>query len=91
MIMAFRRTIGTATISMITAVDWRTLKIHMCDEWQIEEPFNTHRVWDQLRWKNIVTYDGDMFQVWNPYDQGDFAEELFQGRHIEVLDEESTP
>lgn len=89
MIIAIQRAIGTSSMSMIVAEDWRRLKIRMCEQWLVEKPFDRHLVWDRLRDDQIVTYQGDMYQVYEPDHQGDWVDELFQGRHIEVLDEES--
>lgn len=88
MIIAFQRVIGTTCMSMVMDEDWDVLKIMMCDKWQIEEPFDRHLVWDGFRDGDVVTYNGDMYQVWNSNQRGEYADELFQGRHIEIFDEE---
>lgn len=88
MIIAFQRAVGTASISMIIDDDWPTLKLRMCEAWPVERHFDRHGVWQRLRNHQIVLLEGEFYQVWDCHAKGDYADELFQGRHVEVIIDE---
>lgn len=89
MYIAFQRTIGTTSMSMIAHDDWGRLKIMVCEKWgaDIEHVFDKHDAWTKLTSGTIITFAGNMYQVWNAYEE-EFVDELFQGRHIEIFDED---
>lgn len=89
MIIALQRVIGTTSISMIVDEDWDVIKHKMCEKWSIEKPFNEHFGWDRLRNGAIITFCGALYQVWDCSRSGEYADELFQGRHIEIIDTEA--
>lgn len=87
MYIAFQRTIGTVSLSMVMDEDWGCLKRAMCEKWLVEADFDRHNIWDRLGDEQIVTFGNEIYQVWNSQTQGEYADELFQGRHVEVTHE----
>lgn len=81
MLIALQRTIGTNDLSMIIDPDsdWNYLKIRMCKRWDVDEPFNRHRAWGDLRNGHILRHDGMIYQVWDTHTTSTYAEKLFQG------------
>lgn len=88
MLIAFKRTIGTLTISMILDEDWDVIKKEMCDKWLVEYEFDRHQAWAALRKGQIIITGNDIYQVWDTVRQGEYADDLFQGRYIEVTRED---
>lgn len=89
MIIAFQRVVGTASISMIIDDDWTTLKHAMCEQWHVGNAFDHYNIWERLREGQVVTFEKrEVYQVWNCYTQGEYADELFQGRHVDIIMDE---
>lgn len=63
---AFRKTAYfPSRTDTIIEEDWDLLKLYMCREWDVEELFDAHLVWDSLRDGCTVLIDGYLYCVYN--------------------------
>jgi hypothetical protein len=67
MIAAFMRHTGESTTHMLWHRDnWGQLKLAMCESWGVEEPFNSLRVWEELRHGHTILLSGIIYCVHTP-------------------------
>lgn len=69
----------------IIETDWDLLKILMCREWNVEELFDAHCVWERLRDSETVLADGFLYFVYDELGCGPTrAVELFTGDVLQL-------
>lgn len=90
MLIAFQRTTCAVGVSMITDEDgdWDALKQTMCDKWLVGDQFDRFGVWTLLRETKTVLLGNDVFRVWDTIRQGDYADDVFRDRYIEIAMED---